>query len=117
MRFLVDTQLPPKLSEFFIYKNFNSVHTQDYKDGIYFDDLKIINIAKSENRIIVTKDIDFFNHYILKGFPPKVLLLKLGNIPNNNLLKIMGGNFDKIIHKFNNNSELIILTKNSIISY
>lgn len=117
MKFIIDTQLPPKLSHFFRYREIDSKHTQDYENGIFMDDARIVEIAINENRIIVTKDIDFFNNYILTGAPPKVLLLKIGNISNNDLLDLFKNNIDSIISKFENKADIIIVSKNSIKVY
>ncbi len=45
-------------------------------------DIDIWNFAKSNDLIIVTNDEDFLNLMNLKGFPPKVILLKTGNQSN-----------------------------------
>lgn len=117
MKFLIDTQLPPKLSHFFSYRKIDSKHTQDYENGIFMDDATIVEIAIKEKRIIVTKDIDFFNNYILKGSPPKVLLLKTGNISNTDLLELIKNNLDSIKLKFENNAHLLIIGKNFVKVY
>ena len=46
-------------------------------------------IAIAQNRIIVTKDSDFFDRYLLKGAPPKVLLLEIGNTKNTILFRFI----------------------------
>lgn len=45
-------------------------------------DFEIWNYAKANDLIIVTNDEDFLNLMNLKGFPPKVILLKTGNQSN-----------------------------------
>lgn len=42
-------------------------------------DYEIWEFAKKQNFIIVTNDSDFQNLLILNGFPPKIILLKIGN--------------------------------------
>ncbi|MCL2765501.1 MAG: DUF5615 family PIN-like protein [Treponema sp.] len=42
-------------------------------------DIDIWKYAKNNGFIIITKDNDFINLLELKGFPPKVVLLKTGN--------------------------------------
>ena len=42
-------------------------------------DVEIWNFALANNLIIVTNDEDFQNLSNLNGFPPKVVLLKVGN--------------------------------------
>ena len=42
-------------------------------------DLEIWGYAKEREMVIVTNDEDFLHLSTLKGFPPKVLLLRMGN--------------------------------------
>ena len=42
-------------------------------------DTQIWNYAKEQEMLIVTNDEDFLHLSIVKGFPPKVLLLRTGN--------------------------------------
>jgi predicted nuclease of predicted toxin-antitoxin system len=43
------------------------------------DDKDIWDYALNNGYVIITKDSDFLNLLDLKGFPPKVILLKTGN--------------------------------------
>ena len=45
-------------------------------------DIEIWNYALNNNLIIITNDEDFLNLVNLKGFPPKIILLKTGNQTN-----------------------------------
>jgi predicted nuclease of predicted toxin-antitoxin system len=45
-------------------------------------DTEIWNYALANNIIIVTNDEDFLDFANIKGFPPKVILLKTGNQSN-----------------------------------
>lgn len=45
-------------------------------------DIEIWNFAKENKLTIVTNDDDFLNLVNVKGFPPKVILLKTGNRSN-----------------------------------
>ncbi len=73
------------------------------------DDKEIISIAKREDFIVVTKDKDFLNHFLLHGFPPAILLLSLGNVSNHHLTKILSDNFAQIETTFQSNARLIVL--------
>jgi len=44
------------------------------------DDIDIWEYAKTNDYIIVTQDSDFNDFVIAKGFPPKILWLKTGNM-------------------------------------
>ncbi|RYY39054.1 MAG: hypothetical protein EOO08_12330 [Chitinophagaceae bacterium] len=52
-------------------------------------DTAIWEYAKREGLIIVTNDDDFSDFARIKGFPPKVVLLRTGNQSNNYLLDIL----------------------------
>jgi len=42
-------------------------------------DTEIWNYAKKYEMLIVTNDEDFFDLSVLKGFPPKIIVLRTGN--------------------------------------
>jgi predicted nuclease of predicted toxin-antitoxin system len=52
-------------------------------------DHEIWSYARQNEAIIITNDDDFSILSALKGFPPKVVLLKTGNQSNNYLLEIL----------------------------
>ena len=52
-------------------------------------DIAIWNFALVNNFIIVTNDSDFVNLVNLKGFPPRVVLLKTGNQATSHLLDVL----------------------------
>ena len=72
LTFIIGTQLPPKLAKYLYDKGFPSIHTTYFPNGHLLDDKTIIEIAVRENRIIVTKDSDFLDNYLINGVPPKV---------------------------------------------
>ena len=80
LKFIIDTQLPPKLAKFLNTKGCDAIHTTFFSDGHLLQDKEIREIAVRENRIIITKDSDFFDAYLAQGAPPKVLLFQFGNI-------------------------------------
>ena len=43
-------------------------------------DIEIWNYAAASRYIIVTQDSDFLNMFEAKGYPPKIILLRVGNI-------------------------------------
>jgi predicted nuclease of predicted toxin-antitoxin system len=52
-------------------------------------DSKIWKYALENGYIIVTHDFDFLNLLEVYGYPPKVILLKTGNIDSKNTLEIL----------------------------
>jgi predicted nuclease of predicted toxin-antitoxin system len=116
LKFIVDTQLPPVLSDFLTGEGFDAIHTTFYPNGHLLQDNEIIEIGIKENRIIITKDKDFFDRFIIKGFPPKILLLQLGNIRNKDLIAVIYLNLESVIELFDEN-DMIIINRNSISGY
>ena len=54
-------------------------HVDDIGLSVPTKDLEIWNHALKHEMIIVTNDEDFLHLSMLRGFPPKVLLLRTGN--------------------------------------
>ncbi|MCB0841332.1 MAG: DUF5615 family PIN-like protein [Bacteroidetes bacterium] len=89
----------------------------DYPKGPLLQDDEIINIAIDEDRIILTKDQDFLDHYMLKGSPPKVIMLQFGNISNTDLLKYFQANQMTLNNLLTGGAELILFSRSRIIEY
>lgn len=117
VKFFVDTQLPPLLAKFLTEKQFDAIHTTDLPDGHLLQDNEIVSIAIAENRIVVTKDSDFLDNYLLKGAPPKILLLKLGNTNNRDLLHAIDLYLQQVVAQFEISTDVIILSKTQLITY
>ena len=58
------------------------LHVDNIGITIPASDTKIWNFAFENECIIVTNDEDFMNFSNIKGFPPKVILLRTGNQSN-----------------------------------
>jgi len=118
LRFIVDTQLPPSLSDFFRKKDFDATHVVDYPLGALTTDDEIISIAIKENRIVISKDFDFFDYYLLKNYPPAIMLLQLGNIKNRELFVFMENHLETICELFEENiKRMILINQHKIVIY
>ena len=53
------------------------------------EDIAIWNFAKLNNYTIVTFDGDFFDLSILNGTPPKIIWIRVGNLPTNKKIEIL----------------------------
>ena len=58
MKFLIDMPISPKTCTFLSKKGFDAVHLY-HLDKTRASDAEIIELAKAENRIIITMDLDF----------------------------------------------------------
>ncbi len=113
MKFLIDAQLPKSLSEFLNMKGFNSVHTLDLPQKNRTSDAAILEFVTSENRIVVSKDVDFLNSHVIKSLPSKLIMIKTGNISNKQLIEIFDRNLDLIIRMIKH-SNLVEVNQNFI---
>ena len=101
MKFLVDAQLPTKLAEHLSKKGFDVKHVIELPLKDSTSDHEISRIADLEDRIVITKDEDFVNGFVLRKIPKKLLYVSTGNIDNKTLLSL----FDKNLLALINNLE------------
>lgn len=104
MNVIVDAQLPVRLCEFLTSKGVNVVHTSQLPLKNKTSDTEIVRIAQSQNRIVITKDSDFWDNYILTGQPEKLLIVSTGNIGNSALIQIFERNLETIQTLFTYNN-------------
>ena len=89
LRFLVDAQLPKRLADFLAFHTgYDCLHTLDLPAANQSQDGRIIQFSMAEQRIVITKDADFVNSFLLHGQPYKLLLVSTGNISTNDLLAL-----------------------------
>jgi len=100
MRFLVDANLPFKLSAALRAKGFDIIHTDDLPDKEKTTDTEIRKVSIAENRIIITKDTDFLDSHIIQQIPSKLLLVTTGNIINKKLIQLFDEHFETVINLF-----------------
>lgn len=79
MKLLFDANLSPTLVRALNDEFPGSSHVFDNGD-IATDDRGIWDLAKRAGFLIVTKDTDFLDLSLLHGAPPKVVLLRVGNV-------------------------------------
>ena len=114
-RFLLDAQLPRRLKFLFVEFSFDTIHTLDLPEGNRTKDTELIRICQNENRILVTKDNDFVESYLLHRRPDKLLLLSCGNLSNPDLEKLFRTNLLRIVSEFESNSFIEINREDLII--
>ena len=82
------------------------------------DDSEIRKIAIRENRIIITKDSDFFNGHFGNVIMPQILYLKTGNLSNKELFDIVRKSLPLIINAYSvQNAKLIVIDNVNIYFY
>jgi predicted nuclease of predicted toxin-antitoxin system len=99
MKSLLDAQLPPSLKQLFIDKGYDCIHTLDLELGNNTPDDIINNISITEKRILITKDGDFFDSFMIRNEPYKLIIVKLGNTSRKELIHFFNDRFEDIIEK------------------
>ena len=82
MKFLIDAQLPRRLADHLRRAGFEAIHTLDLPLGNCTPDTVINELSVHEQYIVVTKDSDFVDSFLLQRRPWKLLLVSTGNITN-----------------------------------
>ncbi|OGV73836.1 MAG: hypothetical protein A3K19_24625 [Lentisphaerae bacterium RIFOXYB12_FULL_65_16] len=100
MKFLVDAQLPRKLVDRLRAAGHGATHTRDLPLRNRTPDVAINRISVAERRTVVTKDSDFVISHLLRGEPPRLLLISTGNIGNDELLNLIDQNLAQIVAAF-----------------
>lgn len=114
MKFIIDAQLPLVLKKWLQDEGFEVLHTDDLPKKNRTSDLEIIDLAEKEDRIVISKDSDFFKHYLLNGIPRRILMITTGNIVNRELIRLFELNFPQMLKLFEDGGEIIEIDNHSI---
>jgi len=112
--FLVDAQLPVRLARFLQAAGHGTIHTKDLPQQNATTDAEINALSIQQNRIVITKDTDFLDSFLISQEPYKLLLVTTGNITNVELEALFQNNLPQIKALFTQHS-LIEMSRNSII--
>jgi len=96
MKFLIDAQLPRKLAIQLKEAGYDVRHTLSLPQANKTSDKLINEISVQEERIVITKDADFVDSFLIHNEPWKLLLISTGNIRNVDLLTIFNQNIQDI---------------------
>ena len=114
MNFLVDAQLPRRLARRLQEAGHDVLHTLDLPAGNRTTDTEINVRSLRESRVVITKDADFVNSFLLVGRPYKLLVISTGNITNADLEALFVPNIPAIVVTLQTNS-YIELTRTTLI--
>jgi predicted nuclease of predicted toxin-antitoxin system len=103
---LLDAQLPNRLKTLFSEFGFDVLHTLDLPQKNKTTDKELIRLCAEEQRIIITKDTDFVESYLLFRQPKQLLLLSCGNLNNRELEQLFRANLKRIEREFEFNNFL-----------
>ncbi len=115
MKYIIDAQISYKIAIYLNQIGYDIIHTNDFPNKEFTTDKEIRELSKSQNRIVISKDSDFLDSYLIKKIPEKILLITTGNTKNIELKELFKIYFEKIDLLFEqhfyiefNQNELII---------
>ena len=93
MKFLCDVHIPFQLVNFLFSGGHDVIHVNNLEKKWLTTDEEICNYADKNNFILITKDSDFRNSFVLKKTPRRLIRITLGNTSNIDLIKIFDKHF------------------------
>jgi predicted nuclease of predicted toxin-antitoxin system len=116
MKFLVDAHLPRHLALLLREHGYDAIHTLDLAEGNRTTDNRINEISEMQRRVVITKDADFVNSFLISKRPYKLLLISTGNISNQELEGLFVRNLPAIVLALTN-FDYMELTRTSLIEH
>ena len=104
MKFLLDAHLPPSLGRVFEAAGHDAIHTSRLQTGNATADGVLTDFSEREQRVVVTKDSDFYYSHMLHGKPAKLLLVRAGNLRLHDLLTLFETHLTEIVSALEENS-------------
>lgn len=89
MKFLCDVHIPLQLAKHITQKGFECIHVNNILDGFFTKDSDISKFVDQNKLILITKDRDFKNSFLLKGIPARLIKINLGNVSNDRLIGML----------------------------
>jgi predicted nuclease of predicted toxin-antitoxin system len=100
VKFLADAHLPRRIVHRLRDAGHDALHTLDLPNGNRTSDAELNAISLREERVLVTKDADFVNSFLLSHQPYKLLLISTGNIRNADLETLLITQLPAIVSAF-----------------
>lgn len=104
MKFLVDAHLPPDLCTLLQKAGHDAIHTRQLPSKNQTTDQSINDFSLQDQRVVVSKDTDFYYSHLLHQKPWKLLLIRTGNISTSDLARLFEVHLPKIVEALESNS-------------
>lgn len=114
MNFLIDAQLPRRLAYRLREAGHDTIHTLDLPERNRTTDAKINELSARDLRVVITKDTDFVDSFLLFHRPYKLLLISTGNITNADLEALFVAQMPAIVAAFES-YDYLELTRTALI--
>jgi len=114
MVFIIDAHLPYIIVQQIEALGYEAIHTCDLEMGNKTPDELINELAVKRKATVVNKYADFYNTFLLHRKPPKLVMVKVGNMRLKDLRVLFEVSLPKIINALSG-YDLIELHKDKII--
>ena len=96
MKFLCDVHISYKIATAIQQAGYTAEHVNDLPDRWHTPDQAIAAYANQHDLILLTKDKDFRNSFLLNRRPKKLIKINLGNVANQRLSALIVGNLPQL---------------------
>ena len=104
MKLLVDAHLPASLCALLQAAGHEAVHTSQLPARNRSTDSIINELSLTEQRVVISKDTDFYYSHLLEQRPYKLLLVRTGNTRARELKALFQRHLPAIVQALENNS-------------
>jgi predicted nuclease of predicted toxin-antitoxin system len=105
MKFLCDVHISFKVKSHIQKLGFEAIHVNEILEGSRTKDTDLSKYCDSNGCILITKDADFKNSFLLFSKPKKLIKVNLGNLDTTELCSKM----DQVVSILHRNSHLVFL--------
>ena len=116
MKFLLDTQVPKKLSLFLIYRGYNSLYTLAFPHQNRSKESKLNRLYIEEKRMLVSKDTDIIESLLISDKLYKLLYINTRNITNKSLQELFMHNLDQCVSLLEKNRFVELTSENIMVN-
>ncbi|MBI3418179.1 MAG: DUF5615 family PIN-like protein [Verrucomicrobia bacterium] len=97
MKFILDAHLPPSLCAILQAAGHDALHTSELPGGNQTPDFELNNLALAQNRVLISKDTDFYYSHLLQARPAKLVLVRTGNLRLRDLKRLFAARLPDIV--------------------
>lgn len=97
MKFIVDAHLPRSLCRVLRAGGHDAVHTSQLPARNRTSDEAIGALARREGRALITKDAGFYDSLLLRGEPPQLVLVRVGNCRKSDLIALFERRLRRVV--------------------
>lgn len=98
MKILCDVHIAWRVVNFLRSRGFDATHVNELPERWHTPDSFITQLADQQGAVVLTKDADFRNSFLLRGTPKKLLHVCLGNTSNQELIERLTNNLLVLEH-------------------